>query len=140
MPQAMVELLDPTGAYFHGRVIAQGVPAGPEDGVTDVAAFKRLMQGLEGREPVLLIVDDSSAVWPNDKRNLFVVERYIYFPSSRRRFGMQGRSLLEIDRCVLNSDYSDWQSSTLTLTVCACYRGSVWQLSARVGVHRCFVW
>eukprot|EP00878_Enallax_costatus_P015641 GHUV01016386.1.p1 GENE.GHUV01016386.1~~GHUV01016386.1.p1 ORF type:complete len:554 (+),score=207.91 GHUV01016386.1:103-1662(+) len=95
---AMVELLDPTGAYFHGRVIAQGVPAGPEDGVTDVAAFKRLMQGLEGREPVLLIVDDSSAVWPNDKRNLFVVERYIYFPSSRRRFGMQGRSLLEIDR------------------------------------------
>lgn len=95
----MVELLDPTGVYFNGRVIAQGVPSGPEDGVTDVAVFKRLMQGLEGREPVLIIVDDSSAVWPNDKRNLFVVERYIYFPSSRKRFGMQGRSLLEIDRC-----------------------------------------
>lgn len=57
-----------------------------------------LLQGLEGREPVVVIVDDSSAVWPHDKRNLFVVERYIYFPSSRRRFGMQGKSLLEIDR------------------------------------------
>jgi RNA polymerase II C-terminal domain phosphatase-like 3/4 len=51
---------------------------------------------------VVVIVDDSSAVWPHDRRNLFVVERYIYFPSSRKRFGMQGKSLLEIDRC-------DWQ-------------------------------
>lgn len=47
---------------------------------------------------MVLIVDDSSAVWPHDRRNLFVVERYIYFPSSRKRFGMQGKSLLEIDR------------------------------------------
>lgn len=62
------------------------------------AAACVLCQGLEGREPVVLIVDDSSAVWPHDRRNLFVVERYIYFPSSRKRFGMQGKSLLEIDR------------------------------------------
>lgn len=95
----MVDLLDPNGVYFNGRVIAQGAPSSPEDNVTDPVVFKRLMQGLEGREPVLLIVDDSSAVWPYDKRNLFVVERYIYFPSSRKRFGMQGKSLLEIDRC-----------------------------------------
>lgn len=58
-----------------------------------------LCQGLEGCEPVVLIVDDSSAVWPNDRRNLFIVERYIYFPSSRRRLGMAGKSLLEVDRC-----------------------------------------
>jgi len=57
-----------------------------------------LAQGLEGCEPVVLIVDDSSAVWPNDRRNLFIVERYIYFPSSRKRLGMQGKSLLEVDR------------------------------------------
>ncbi|KAF6256557.1 HAD-like domain-containing protein [Scenedesmus sp. NREL 46B-D3] len=95
---AMVELLDPTGHYFGSRVIAQGVPSGPDDSPADAVVFKRLMQGLEGREPVVLIVDDSSAVWPNDRRNLFVVERYIYFPSSRRRFGMQGKSLLEIER------------------------------------------
>lgn len=57
-----------------------------------------LRQGLEGCEPVVLIVDDSSAVWPNDRRNLFIVERYIYFPSSRKRLGMQGRSLMEVDR------------------------------------------
>jgi RNA polymerase II C-terminal domain phosphatase-like 3/4 len=59
-----------------------------------------LGQGLEGCEPVVLIVDDSSAVWPNDRRNLFIVERYIYFPSSRRRLGMAGKSLMEVDRCV----------------------------------------
>eukprot|EP00775_Hariotina_reticulata_P011392 gene11392-11540_t len=95
---AMVDLLDPQGAYFGGRVIAQGVPTAPDEVPGDAVVFKRLMQGLEGREPVVLIVDDSSAVWPHDRRNLFVVERYIYFPSSRKRFGMQGKSLLEIDR------------------------------------------
>ncbi len=57
------------------------------------------MQGLEGREPIAIIVDDSQAVWPHDRRNLYVVERYIYFPSSKERFGLQGLSLLEIDRC-----------------------------------------
>jgi hypothetical protein len=46
----------------------------------------------------VLIVDDSSAVWPNDRRNLFIVERYIYFPSSRKRLGMAGKSLMEVDR------------------------------------------
>ena len=56
------------------------------------------VQGLEGREPMVIIVDDSSAVWPHDRRNLFVVERYIYFPSSRKRLGMNGKSLMEIDR------------------------------------------
>lgn len=59
-----------------------------------------LGQGLEGREPMVIIVDDSSAVWPHDRRSLFVVERYVYFPSSRKRGGMSGRSLLEIDRWV----------------------------------------
>jgi RNA polymerase II C-terminal domain phosphatase-like 3/4 len=49
---------------------------------------------------MVIIVDDSSAVWPHDRRSLFVVERYVYFPSSRKRGGMSGRSLLEIDRWV----------------------------------------
>ena len=96
--QAMIELLDPSRQYFGGRVIAQGVPTGPDESPADTVVFKQLVQGLEGREPVVLIVDDSSSVWPHDRRNLFVVERYIYFPSSRRRFGMQGKSLLEIER------------------------------------------
>ncbi len=65
--------------------------------------MKRLVQGLEGREPIAIIVDDSQAVWPHDRRNLFVVERYIYFPSSKERFGLQGLSLLEIDRWALGA-------------------------------------
>ena len=56
------------------------------------------MQGLEGREAVAVVVDDSSAVWPSHERNLLKVERYIYFPSSRRQFGLRGKSLLEIGR------------------------------------------
>lgn len=92
---AMVELLDPNNVYFGNRIIAAGI-----NGQDDAAwqQTKRLMQGLEGREPVVIIADDSSAVWPHDRRNLFVVERYIYFPSSRRKFGMAGKSLLEIER------------------------------------------
>lgn len=28
---------------------------------------KRLTSGLEGREPIVVILDDSSAVWPHDR-------------------------------------------------------------------------
>lgn len=92
--EAMVQLLDRDGRLFADRILAQGVS------VDDAAwaNIKRLMQGLEGREPVVVIVDDSSAVWPHDKRNLFQVERYIYFPQSRQRFNMTGESLLEMNR------------------------------------------
>ena len=49
-----------------------------------------------------VVVDDSSAVWPNHERNLLKVERYIYFPSSRRQFGLRGKALLELGRfCTL---------------------------------------
>jgi hypothetical protein len=97
----MALLLDPSGRYFGSRVIAQGVPdTSGEDGAPAPVVHKRLLHGLEGCEPVVLIVDDSSAVWPNDRRNLFVVERYIYFPSSRKRLGLAGKSLMEVDRWV----------------------------------------
>lgn len=46
---------------------------------------KRLASGLEGREPVAIILDDSSVVWPHDLRNLLVVERYIYLPTVRTK-------------------------------------------------------
>lgn len=44
------------------------------------------------------MVDDTSAVWPAHGGNLLAVERYIYFPSSRRQFGLRGKSLLEVNR------------------------------------------
>ena len=98
--EAMVELLDPGAQYFAGRIIAQGSTNGDD---STMQQTKRLMQGLEGREPLAVILDDSSAVWPHDRRNLLMVERYIYYPSSRRKFGMQGKALLEINRCLLLS-------------------------------------
>jgi len=55
-------------------------------------------QGLEGREAVTIVVDDTSAVWAAHAGNLLAVERYIYFPSSRRQFGLRGKALLEVNR------------------------------------------
>lgn len=93
---AVTRLLDPAGALFGDRIIAQGA-----DRVELMQAdqAKRLMQGLEGREAVAVIVDDSHSVWSEHKPNLVAVERYVYFPSSRASLGMKGASLLEANRC-----------------------------------------
>lgn len=56
------------------------------------------LQGLEGREPIALVVDDTSSVWGNHEENLVAVERYIYFPASRRQFGSKSKALLELRR------------------------------------------
>ena len=45
-------------------------------------------QGLEDLEPVALVIDDSSTVWALHMDSLVTVERYVYFPSSRRSLGM----------------------------------------------------
>ncbi|KAL0023785.1 hypothetical protein WJX77_004859 [Trebouxia sp. C0004] len=91
---AIVEVLDPGGRLFGHRIISQGAAG---DGVQQDLT-KRLMQGLEGREPVALVVDDTSSVWGNHEENLVAVERYIYFPASRRQFGSKAKSLLETRR------------------------------------------
>lgn len=49
-------------------------------------------------ESSVVIIDDSVRVWPQHKMNLIAVERYLYFPCSRRQFGLLGPSLLELDR------------------------------------------
>lgn len=56
------------------------------------------VQGLEGREGVAIIVDDTSRVWPAHARNLLPVERYLWFPSAMRHFGFPGPSLMEQHR------------------------------------------
>lgn len=54
---------------------------------------------LEARAPAAVALDDAGAVWPLEARlPLVVVDRYLFFPTARRRFGLQGRSLLEINR------------------------------------------
>ncbi|KAG0555421.1 hypothetical protein KC19_12G168000 [Ceratodon purpureus] len=85
----MAKLLDPTGTLFAGRVISKG------DEVDGLDKSKDL-DGVLGMESAVVIIDDSSRVWPHHRENLIVVERYMYFPSSRRQFGLPGPSLLEV--------------------------------------------
>ncbi|GFS33066.1 C-terminal domain phosphatase-like 3 [Actinidia rufa] len=92
----MAKLLDPNGVLFAGRVISRGDDNDLFDGDERVPKNKDL-DGVLGMESGVVIVDDSVRVWPHNKLNLIVVERYIYFPCSRRQFGLAGPSLLEID-------------------------------------------
>ncbi|XP_073140362.1 RNA polymerase II C-terminal domain phosphatase-like 3 isoform X2 [Henckelia pumila] len=92
----MAKLLDPKGELFSGRVISRGDDGDPFDSEDRVPKTKDL-EGVLGMESSVVIIDDSVRVWPHNKLNLIVVERYIYFPCSRRQFGLPGPSLLEID-------------------------------------------
>ncbi|KAJ6837194.1 RNA polymerase II C-terminal domain phosphatase-like 3 isoform X1 [Iris pallida] len=92
----MAKVLDPTGALFAGRVISKGDDGDPLDGDDRIPKSKDL-EGVLGMESAVVIIDDSVRVWPHHKLNLIVVERYTYFPCSRRQFGLPGPSLLEID-------------------------------------------
>ncbi|EXB81217.1 RNA polymerase II C-terminal domain phosphatase-like 3 [Morus notabilis] len=92
----MAKVLDPMGTLFSGRVISRGDDGDPFDGDERVPKSKDL-EGVLGMESSVVIIDDSVRVWPHNKLNLIVVERYTYFPCSRRQFGLPGPSLLEID-------------------------------------------
>lgn len=92
----MAKVLDPTGTLFAGRVISRGDDGDPFDGDERLPKSKDL-DGVLGMESAVVIIDDSVRVWPHNKLNLIVVERYTYFPCSRRQFGLMGPSLLEID-------------------------------------------
>uniref|UniRef100_A0A5B7BA20 protein-serine/threonine phosphatase n=1 Tax=Davidia involucrata TaxID=16924 RepID=A0A5B7BA20_DAVIN len=92
----MAKVLDPKGILFAGRVISRGDDGDLLDGDERVPKSKDL-EGVLGMESDVVIIDDSVRVWPHNKLNLIVVERYIYFPCSRRQFGLSGPSLLEID-------------------------------------------
>ncbi|XP_070044723.1 RNA polymerase II C-terminal domain phosphatase-like 4 isoform X2 [Nicotiana tomentosiformis] len=82
----MATLLDPGGIYFHSRVIAQG------------DCTQRHQKGLDvvvGQESAVLILDDTEAVWGKHKENLILMERYHFFTSSCRQFGLKCKSLSE---------------------------------------------
>ncbi|KAF5754186.1 putative protein-serine/threonine phosphatase [Helianthus annuus] len=89
----MAKVLDPKGVLFNGRVISKGDDGDNVDGDPK----SKDLEGVLGMESAVVIIDDSIRVWPHNKLNLIVVERYIYFPCSRRQFGLPGPSLLEID-------------------------------------------
>uniref|UniRef100_A0A7N0VAG6 protein-serine/threonine phosphatase n=1 Tax=Kalanchoe fedtschenkoi TaxID=63787 RepID=A0A7N0VAG6_KALFE len=92
----IAKILDPEGVLFAGRVISRGDDGDVIDGDDRVSKTKDL-EGVLGIESSVVIIDDSIRVWPHNQLNLIVVERYIYFPCSRRQFGLPGPSLLEID-------------------------------------------
>ncbi|KAF4390497.1 hypothetical protein F8388_005994 [Cannabis sativa] len=92
----MAKVLDPKGLLFAGRVISRGDDGEFIDGDERVPRSKDL-EGVLGMESSVVIIDDSVRVWPHNKLNLIAVERYTFFPCSRRQFGLPGPSLLEID-------------------------------------------
>ncbi|KAH7307864.1 hypothetical protein KP509_22G080500 [Ceratopteris richardii] len=91
----MAKLLDPTGTLFAGRVISKGDDGDIADRDGQLPKSKDL-DGVLGMDSAVVIIDDSAHVWPHHRDNLIVVERYMYFPCSRKQFGLPGPSLLEV--------------------------------------------
>ncbi|KAK1295274.1 RNA polymerase II C-terminal domain phosphatase-like 3 [Acorus calamus] len=92
----MAKLLDPEGVLFAGRVMSRGDDSvDPCDRVERWPKIKDL-GGVMGLESAVVIIDDSANVWPHHQLNLMAIERYFYFPCSRRQFRFSGSSLLEM--------------------------------------------
>ncbi|KAK1318537.1 RNA polymerase II C-terminal domain phosphatase-like 3 [Acorus calamus] len=92
----MAKLLDPEGVLFAGRVMSRGDDSvDPCDRVERRPKIKDL-GGVLGLESAVVIIDDSANVWPHHQLNLMAIERYFYFPCSRRQFRLSGSSLLEM--------------------------------------------
>lgn len=91
----MTKVLDPTGELFAGRIISKG----DEADVSGLGIFPKSkdLDGVMGMESSAIVIDDTEKMWPQHRLNLIVVERYTYFPCSRRQFGLAGPSLFEID-------------------------------------------
>lgn len=87
--QAMAQLLDPMGRFFGSRVISQS------------DSTRRTAKDLDiilGAESTVVILDDTEGIWPRHKANLILMERYHFFSSSCRQFGIPNASLLEAQK------------------------------------------
>ncbi|XP_043702341.1 RNA polymerase II C-terminal domain phosphatase-like 4 [Telopea speciosissima] len=85
----MAKLLDPGRVYFSSRVISQA------------DCTQRHQKGLDvvlGAESAVVILDDTEQVWQKHKENLILMERYHFFSSSNRQFGINTESLSELKR------------------------------------------
>ena len=72
----MAKVLDPTGTLVAGRVISRGDDGDPFDSDDRVPKSKDL-DGVLGMESAVVIIDDSVRVWPHNRHNLIVVERFV---------------------------------------------------------------
>lgn len=100
---AMAVLLDPDGTLFKKRIIGRsdaeektGVLS-PDSLISDWRTKDFSNDLIEGDERIALIVDDTNKVWPDHAQNLLTVERYFFFPSSRKSYGLKGMSYLEVE-------------------------------------------
>ncbi|KAI3974015.1 hypothetical protein MKX01_030591 [Papaver californicum] len=85
----MARLLDPENAYFNSRVISQA------------DCSKKHQKGLDaviGAESAVIVLDNTEYVWKQHKENLILMDRYHYFSSSGRSFGLNNKSLSELKR------------------------------------------
>lgn len=97
----IAKILDPNRSYFDTRVISQA------------DSTKRHLKGLDvvlGAESIVVILDDTEFVWQNHRENLILMERYHYFASSCRQFGLSARSLSETKK-----DESESEGALLTI-------------------------
>lgn len=92
--EKMRAILDPRKELVKGSVVGLasfdrfGAPRPGE-------VVKTMERELIGSEAIAIVLDDTPHVWPGHADNLIVCERYVYFPSCARRFGMLTPSLLE---------------------------------------------
>jgi RNA polymerase II C-terminal domain phosphatase-like 3/4 len=83
----MAKVLDPTGALFAGRVISRGGDGNSRGGDGDTfdgddrVPKSKDLDGVLGMESAVVIIDDSVRVWPHNKNNMIVVERYVSLPN-----------------------------------------------------------
>ncbi|XP_047938322.1 RNA polymerase II C-terminal domain phosphatase-like 4 isoform X3 [Salvia hispanica] len=98
---SLPDLLDPGNKYFHSRIIAQG------------DCTQKFQKGLDivlGRESTVLILDDTEAVWKENKENLILMDRYHFFASSCKNFGFSHKSL-----SLLKTDESETEGALATV-------------------------
>lgn len=91
--EQMRNLLDPNRELIKGTVV--GLLENNVSGIGFRPTKKGLTGELAGSEFAALILDDTAAVWACHEENLIQCERYIFFPSACRQFGLSGPSLLE---------------------------------------------
>ncbi|KAF8106312.1 hypothetical protein N665_0144s0023 [Sinapis alba] len=88
--QSVLSLIDPDKVYFGDRVIT-----------SEKSPYKKTLDLLSADKRRVVIVDDTSMVWPQHKRNLFEIAKYIYF-----RDGMKWESYAEKKRYESGSEGS----------------------------------
>jgi RNA polymerase II C-terminal domain phosphatase-like 3/4 len=77
--KAVIDLLDPEGVYFGGRVVSR-----KESTQWDMKS----LDVIPGADPAaVVILDDTDSACPGHQDNLILMDRYHYFSSTCRKFG-----------------------------------------------------